>query len=56
MRQWHLIDAEDAVLGRLASKAAMLLMGKHKPMLHAVSRYGRSRGGGECGEGQAHRP
>ena len=30
-RQWHLIDAEDAVLGRLASKAAMLLMGKHKP-------------------------
>ena len=30
-RQWHLIDAEDAVLGRVASKAAMLLMGKHKP-------------------------
>jgi large subunit ribosomal protein L13 len=30
-RQWHLIDAEDAVLGRLASKAAMILMGKHKP-------------------------
>ena len=22
-RQWHLIDAEDAVLGRVASKAAM---------------------------------
>src|SRR5579862_7119550 len=31
VRQWHLIDAEKAVLGRLASKAAMLLMGKHKP-------------------------
>src|SRR6202163_1337890 len=30
-RQWHLIDAEDAVLGRIASKAAMLLMGRHKP-------------------------
>ena len=30
-RQWHLIDAQDAVLGRVASKAAMLLMGKHKP-------------------------
>jgi large subunit ribosomal protein L13 len=29
-RQWHVIDAQDAVLGRLASKAAMLLMGKHK--------------------------
>src|SRR5579863_8582590 len=31
-RKWHLIDAEEAVLGRVASKAAMLLMGKHKPM------------------------
>jgi large subunit ribosomal protein L13 len=30
-RRWHLIDAEDVVLGRLASKAAMLLQGKHKP-------------------------
>jgi len=30
-RHWHLIDAEDVVLGRLASKAAMLLQGKHKP-------------------------
>jgi large subunit ribosomal protein L13 len=30
-RHWHLIDAQDAVLGRVASKAAMLLMGKHKP-------------------------
>jgi large subunit ribosomal protein L13 len=29
-RQWHVIDAQDAVLGRIASKAAMLLMGKHK--------------------------
>jgi len=31
VRQWHVIDAEDQVLGRLASKAALLLMGKHKP-------------------------
>src|SRR5580658_2328602 len=30
-RHWHLIDAEEAVLGRIASKAANLLMGKHKP-------------------------
>jgi large subunit ribosomal protein L13 len=29
-RKWHLIDAEDAVLGRVASKAASVLMGKHK--------------------------
>jgi len=30
-RRWHVLDAEGAVLGKLASKAAMLLMGKHKP-------------------------
>jgi large subunit ribosomal protein L13 len=30
-RHWHLIDAENAALGRLATAAAMLLMGKHKP-------------------------
>ena len=30
-RQWHLIDAQEVVLGKLASKAAMLLMGKTKP-------------------------
>jgi len=29
-RQWRVIDAENVVLGKLASKAAMLLMGKHK--------------------------
>ncbi|MGH9558585.1 MAG: 50S ribosomal protein L13 [Bryobacteraceae bacterium] len=30
-RQWRVIDADEAVLGRVASKAAMVLMGKHKP-------------------------
>jgi len=30
-RVWHVIDAEEAVLGRIATRAAMLLMGKHKP-------------------------
>jgi large subunit ribosomal protein L13 len=29
-RQWHVIDAEDVVLGRLAVQAATLLRGKHK--------------------------
>ena len=28
---WYLVDASDAVLGRLASKVATMLMGKHKP-------------------------
>jgi large subunit ribosomal protein L13 len=31
-RQWHVIDATDVVLGRLASHVAMLLRGKHKPV------------------------
>ena len=30
-RAWHVIDASDVVLGRLASQAAILLRGKHKP-------------------------
>ena len=30
-RTWHVIDANDVVLGRLASTAAKLLRGKHKP-------------------------
>ena len=29
-RQWHVIDATDVVLGRLATQAATLLRGKHK--------------------------
>jgi large subunit ribosomal protein L13 len=28
---WHVIDAEDVVLGRLATQVATLLRGKHKP-------------------------
>jgi large subunit ribosomal protein L13 len=31
-RQWHVIDAADVVLGRLASQTAILLRGKHKPV------------------------
>ena len=31
-RAWHVIDAEDIVLGRLAVQAATLLRGKHKPI------------------------
>lgn len=30
-RSWHVIDATDVVLGRLASQTANLLRGKHKP-------------------------
>ncbi|RUP86175.1 50S ribosomal protein L13 [Dermabacter sp. HSID17554] len=31
-RSWYVIDATDVVLGRLASHAAQLLRGKHKPV------------------------
>lgn len=31
-RQWHVIDATDVVIGRLASHVATLLRGKHKPI------------------------
>jgi len=31
-RQWHVFDASDKVLGRLATQIAGLLMGKHKPI------------------------
>lgn len=31
-RTWHVIDAEDLVLGRMCTHVATLLRGKHKPM------------------------
>ena len=31
-REWHIFDASDKVLGRLATQVANLLMGKHKPI------------------------
>jgi large subunit ribosomal protein L13 len=30
-RKWWIVDAEGQILGRLASKIAMILRGKHKP-------------------------
>ncbi|MGH8946007.1 MAG: 50S ribosomal protein L13, partial [Acidimicrobiia bacterium] len=31
-RAWHVVDASDLPLGRLASKVAQILRGKHKPI------------------------
>jgi large subunit ribosomal protein L13 len=31
-RDWHIIDAKERILGKLATEAAQLLMGKHKPI------------------------
>lgn len=30
-RQWYVVDAEDLILGRLATRIATVLRGKHKP-------------------------
>ena len=30
-RQWHVVDGTDAIVGRLASQIAVILMGKHRP-------------------------
>ena len=51
-RQWHVIDAADVVLGRLATHAATLLRGKHKPTFaphmdmgdHVIVIAGRDKG------------
>jgi len=32
LRKWYVIDAEGETLGRLATKAATILRGKHKPI------------------------
>jgi large subunit ribosomal protein L13 len=31
-RAWHILDAKDKILGRVAVQAAVLLRGKHKPI------------------------
>ena len=32
VRAWHVVDAEDLVLGRLSTEVARILRGKHKPI------------------------
>ena len=31
-QEWFVVDAKDLILGRLATRIAMILMGKHKPI------------------------
>ena len=31
-KQWYVVDAEDEILGRLATRIATVLRGKHKPI------------------------
>ena len=33
-REWHIIDAADKILGKVATQVAGLLMGKHKPVFN----------------------
>ncbi|AXK51041.1 50S ribosomal protein L13 [Spiroplasma alleghenense] len=30
-KKWYIVDAQDAIVGRLATQVAMVLRGKHKP-------------------------
>ncbi len=34
-RDWHLVDADGQILGRLATRIATILRGKHKPTFSA---------------------
>ena len=43
-RQWYVLDAVEAPLGRVATKAASLLIGKGKTDCHAAHRRRRLRG------------
>ena len=40
-RKWYIIDAADKPLGRVATEAAKLLRGKHKPTYTPNFRYWR---------------
>ena len=35
-RVWHHVDASDRILGKLAERIALVLMGKHKPIYDAA--------------------
>lgn len=39
-RRWFVIDAQDAILGKVAVKAATVLRGKHKPEFTPNREYG----------------
>ncbi|RCH83147.1 54S ribosomal protein L23, mitochondrial, partial [Rhizopus azygosporus] len=39
-RVWHVVDAKQRVLGRLATNIATTLMGKHKPIYDPASDCG----------------
>jgi large subunit ribosomal protein L13 len=54
-KEWLLVDAENETLGRLASKVAMLVRGKHKAHLHPAYRHGRPCGGDQRRKGEPDR-
>jgi len=53
--QWHLIDADGVVLGRLAVKVANLLRGRNKPTYTPQTDTGGLRRCRQCGQGCADR-
>ena len=49
-RKWYIIDAEGQTLGRLASEAASILRGKHKPQFTPHVDTGDFVDHHQCGE------
>ncbi|KAI8910227.1 50S ribosomal protein L13, partial [Gorgonomyces haynaldii] len=39
-RVWHIVDAKDKILGRLAQRIGIALRGKHKPHFHPMQDCG----------------
>ena len=54
-RQWYVVDAQGKVLGRLASRIAMVLRGKTKPVFTPHTGHRGFRGGGQRRSGAADR-
>ena len=55
-KKWIVIDAENAVVGRLATFIAMRLRGKHRARLHPERRLRRLRRRDQRRQGEVHRP
>ena len=53
--KWWIVDAEGQTLGRLASKIAPILRGKHKPIVCAEHRRGRFRDRHQLRQDRRHR-
>ncbi len=54
-QKWHVVDATDQIVGRLASRIAVILMGKHRPTYTPHVDTGDFVVVDQCREGAVHR-